>query len=63
MTRNYRVRPQGFLLDLLVDGEVAATLPFPTYLEADDFGIAYIEESVEREAAKARHPARKRLAE
>ena len=49
------------MLDLILDGQVVATLPFDTYSQATAFGTEFVERDEQRQEAIARHPAGKRL--
>ena len=60
MTRAFRVS-QDAMLDLILDGQVVATLPFDTYSQATAFGTEFVERDEQRQEAIARHPAGKRL--
>lgn len=51
----------GYTLDLIIDNEVIATLPYRGRIDAEQFGSDFVQR--ERQAAMARHPAGKRLAE
>lgn len=62
MTRSYEVTKDARLA-LIVDGEVVIILPFDTVDEASAFGDDYVKRDPERLAARARHPAGRRLAE
>jgi len=60
VTRAFKVGSDG-LLDLIIDGEVVATLPFDNYSKASAFGTEFVERDEHRQEAIARHPAGKRL--
>lgn len=67
MSRNYQINDhgnEGYTLDLIVNDETIATLPYRSLIDAHEFGSEFVAQDSERQAAMARHPAgKRRLAE